>query len=96
MEATSERITRPSASNLLSSILDRLATLSRGRVWRKRRMLRVCETLSLGNRGYLAVVSYRRQEFLVGGTANSIALLAQLSAEAGGTREDRTSDEEAR
>jgi len=70
---------RFSALELVRTALTRLTSFSRGRLkLRRARSLRICETLSLGNRGYLAVVSYRRQEFLVGGTNNSIALLAQL------------------
>ncbi|MGH9738509.1 MAG: flagellar biosynthetic protein FliO [Candidatus Acidiferrales bacterium] len=80
MEPQSVPISRASAFDLLRSVFARLSSLGISRVWRRNaRGLRVCETLSLGNRGYIAVVSYRRQEFLVGGTTNSIALLAQLS-----------------
>ena len=35
---------------------------------RKARRLRVCETLSLGERRFLAVIEFDRQEFLVGGS----------------------------
>jgi flagellar biogenesis protein FliO len=42
--------------------------------------LRLSETLSLGEKRFLAVVQFRQQEFLVGGTGNSIALLAKLDA----------------
>jgi len=45
---------------------------------RKSRRLRVCETLSLGERRFLAVIEFDRQEFLVGGSGNSLALLARL------------------
>jgi len=45
---------------------------------RKVRRLRVCETLSLGERRFLAVIEFDRQEFLVGGTGNSLVLLARL------------------
>jgi flagellar biogenesis protein FliO len=45
---------------------------------RKTRRLRVCETLSLGERRFLAVIEFDRQEFLVGGTGNSLELLARL------------------
>jgi len=45
---------------------------------RKARRLRVCETLSLGERRFLAVIEFDRQEFLVGGSGNSLALLARL------------------
>jgi flagellar biogenesis protein FliO len=44
------------------------------------RRLRLSETLSLGEKRFLAVVQFQRQEFLVGGTGNSIALLAKLDA----------------
>jgi flagellar biogenesis protein FliO len=42
--------------------------------------LRLSETLSLGEKRFLAVVQFQHQEFLVGGTGNSIALLARLNA----------------
>jgi len=45
---------------------------------RKVRRLRVCESLSLGERRFLAVIEFDRQEFLVGGSGNSLALLARL------------------
>jgi flagellar biogenesis protein FliO len=50
---------------------------STARVRRSRR-LRVCETLSLGERRFLAVIEFDRQEFLVGGSGNSLELLARL------------------
>jgi flagellar biogenesis protein FliO len=74
----------------VTSILDflRAGTASLGNLFRRplwrprRRRLRLCETLSLGNRGYLAVVRYQEEQFLVGGTNSSISLLAQLRAPA--------------
>ena len=45
---------------------------------RKVRRLRVCETLSLGERRFVAVIEFDRQEFLVGGSGNSLELLARL------------------
>jgi flagellar biogenesis protein FliO len=45
---------------------------------RKVRRLRVCESLSLGERRFLAVIEFDRQEFLVAGTGNSLVLLARL------------------
>jgi len=44
------------------------------------RRLRLSETLSLGEKRFLAVVQFQHQEFLVGGTGSSIALLARLDA----------------
>jgi flagellar biogenesis protein FliO len=58
--------------------LDRLTGALRWGTWRRERNLRVCETLSLGSRGFLAVVRYEKQKFLVGGTNQSIAMLAEL------------------
>jgi flagellar biogenesis protein FliO len=45
---------------------------------RKVRRLRVRETLSLGDRRFVAVIEFDRQEFLVGGSGNSLELLARL------------------
>ncbi len=97
MESRSLSAQRFSALDFVRSIFGRLAVLSRGRVWRRRpRSLRMCETISLGNRGYLAVVRYRQQEFLVGGTTNSIALLAQLASESAAEPERAEDDDPAR
>jgi len=48
---------------------------------RPQRRLRLRETLSLGEKRFVAVVAVERQEFLVGGTGNSISLLACLPSE---------------
>jgi flagellar biogenesis protein FliO len=54
------------------------------RAWKRpERQLRVRETLSLGNRGVIAVVAYREEQFLVGCTGTSIALLAKLAGAEG-------------
>jgi flagellar biogenesis protein FliO len=58
-----------------------LHRIANAKIWRRNaRRLRVSETISMGNRGYLAVIQFEQQRFLVGGTTNSIALLAQLPA----------------
>jgi flagellar biogenesis protein FliO len=46
---------------------------------RPARKLQLRETVSLGNRGLLAVVQYQDQQFLLGCTNTSIAMLAQLA-----------------
>ncbi len=46
---------------------------------RPKRRLRLAETLSLGEKRFLAIVQFQHQEFLVGGTGQSIALLAKLN-----------------
>jgi flagellar biogenesis protein FliO len=50
------------------------------------RRLRLCETLSLGDRRFLAVIEFEDQRFLVGGTAASVALLSTLSPAEQGSR----------
>lgn len=52
--------------------------------WRKRlpQRLRLGETLSLGERRFVAVVEFERQKFLVGGNGNAVSLLANLQAPA--------------
>ncbi len=45
---------------------------------RRSRRLRVCETLSLGERRFLAIVQFDHEEFLVGGGGNSLELLARM------------------
>jgi flagellar biogenesis protein FliO len=72
-----------------------LGTLQRGLVKNRReRRLRLSETLSLGEKRFLAVVEFGRQEFLVGGTGSSIVLLTRLSGEPmqGGSQEARESN----
>jgi hypothetical protein len=44
-----------------------------------RQHLRVCETVSLGEKRFVAVVQVDRERFLVGGAANCIAMLARLA-----------------
>ena len=65
----------------VGSMLAALATRVRKSLDRRRsaRRLRLSETLSLGEKRFLAVVQFQQQEFLVGGTGNSIALLAKLN-----------------
>jgi flagellar biogenesis protein FliO len=49
---------------------------------RKKRTLRLCETLSLGEKRFLAVVRVDRKRFLLGGAGNSVSLLTELPARA--------------
>ncbi len=62
----------------MSSCLQR--TLSGGLGSRQRR-LRVAETLSLGDKRFVAVVQVDHQEFLIGGSSSSVSLLARLPSE---------------
>jgi len=60
------------------------------------RQLRVCENLALGEKRFLSVVEFGRRKFLVGGTGNSLAMLAVLSSPEEGPRQnpDAGRDEE--
>lgn len=77
--------------SLLRGLFEWIRTLSR-RVFpaHEPRRLRLCETLSLGNRGYVAVVRYHEHRFLVGGTSGSIVLLAEIKKSTGSENESRT------
>ncbi|MGH9573448.1 MAG: flagellar biosynthetic protein FliO [Candidatus Acidiferrales bacterium] len=55
--------------------------IARPSLWKKRRELSICETLSLGNRNFVAVIGYQDQRFLIAGTANSISLLSDVTCE---------------
>jgi flagellar biogenesis protein FliO len=45
---------------------------------REPRSLRLCESLPLGDRRFVAVVEYQQTRFLLGGTSNSLVMLARL------------------
>ena len=49
---------------------------------KRERRLRLCETVSLGEKRFLALVEVGHQEFLVGGAGGSVALLKELSSAA--------------
>ena len=50
---------------------------------RRSRRLRMVETLSLGERRMVGVLEVDGREFLIGATAQSVALLSELSEDAG-------------
>lgn len=52
--------------------------LGKVKIQRAQKRLRVCESVSLGEKRFLAVVQVDGEEFLVGGAANSISTLARL------------------
>jgi Flagellar biosynthesis protein, FliO len=47
---------------------------------KNKKRLRVCETVSLGERRFVAVVEVDGQQFLVGGASSSVATLARLDS----------------
>ncbi len=72
-----------SAAWRFSAALSRLTAAVRGvlrrvKVRRRARSLRVCETLSLGERRLLLVVQFEQRRFLIGATNQSISLLERL------------------
>jgi len=72
----------PKSKSLLEGFRTALAHLlsfgGKITVQRRKNDLRLCETLSLGDKRFLAVVLVEQQKFLVGGAGNSVALLAKL------------------
>jgi flagellar biogenesis protein FliO len=58
------------------------------RCWRSHpsRQLRLRETLTLGERRFIAVVEFERQRFLIAGTGSSVAMLTALPS-AGSAKE---------
>lgn len=61
------------------SCWQRVLRLSR----RAPRRLRLCESLPLGERRFVAVVEFEHSRFLLGGTSASLVLLARLEDAAG-------------
>lgn len=62
--------------NRVSSFYRRVNTRS------KERRLRVCESISLGEKRFVAVVQFETQQFLIGGGAQSVNLLTRLGESA--------------
>lgn len=50
---------------------------------REPRRLRLCESLPLGDRRFVAVIEFEKARFLVGGTSASLVLLSRLGSEQG-------------
>jgi flagellar biogenesis protein FliO len=55
------------------------------KTWNQRRervrRLRVNESVSLGEKRFVAVIQFEQQRFLVGGTGTSLSLLAELDSD---------------
>jgi flagellar biogenesis protein FliO len=58
----------------LVTLWGRLLRISRGRP----KCLRLCESLALGERRFVAVVEFEKERFLLGGTPSSLVLLSRL------------------
>lgn len=80
--ATSEALFRQRLPRIGGYLLDRLARLTalakKIQVRQNRKRLRVCETVPLGDKRFVAVIQVDDQQFLLGGSSTSISLLAQL------------------
>jgi len=68
------RVSRSSLVELVAEVWRRVRRMSS----RTSKRLRLCETLPLGERRFVAVVEFENERFLLGGTASSLALLARL------------------
>jgi len=67
------------ASSPWASLWLRLrAALAGVKIQRRQRRLRLCETLSLGDKRLIALVEYENQRFLVAATPQRISLLQSL------------------
>jgi flagellar biogenesis protein FliO len=64
------------ASGLISRAANWIRALQSGRSGTRR--LRVSETVSLGEKRFIAVIQVDGQQYLVGGGATNVSLLAQL------------------
>jgi flagellar biogenesis protein FliO len=56
------------------------ALLRSARVRRRERSLRLCETLALGEKRFLAVIEFEERRFLIGATNQSISLIDRLDS----------------
>ncbi len=70
----------------LGALWERLLKSTR----RSPKCLRLCESLPLGERRFVAVVEFEKSRFLVGGTPSALVLLSRLadSREQGARQED--------
>ncbi|HXX01417.1 MAG TPA: flagellar biosynthetic protein FliO [Candidatus Acidoferrales bacterium] len=69
-------------SNMLRSI-SRAASwiLDKARKQQVRKVLKVCESVSLGEKRFVAVVQVEHERFLIGGAPTSVSMLARLEPE---------------
>lgn len=68
-------------TSVITGVRNLLARAQTIRCKRKERAMHLCETLSLGDRRFLALVRVGGQKFLVGAAGNSISLLTELPSQ---------------
>lgn len=79
--SSSERLfgKRDGMLRIIVSTLKKLLSGGQGlRLRRRERAMRLCETLPLGDRRFLALVLVEGHKFLVGTAANSVSLVARI------------------
>lgn len=81
--STPARLHSPRLFAFAASRLKVLWGFVRSRAGSKGKTLSVCETAALGDRRFVSVIRFERQRFLIGCSAASITLLAQLPDECG-------------
>jgi flagellar biogenesis protein FliO len=54
--------------------------------------LRLCESLALGDRRFVAVVEFEKERFLLGGTPSSLVLLSRLGDSSNRAEDERNVD----
>jgi flagellar biogenesis protein FliO len=90
MTAETLRVSAGAFRVRVAALWERVLRLSR----RAPRRLRLCESLPLGDRRFVAVVEFDGARFLVGGTASSLVLLSRLADAGDGAHdEDEVEDE---
>lgn len=78
MESTAKLLTEAFSTRVGSWWRRWWSALPALRVRKAPRQLRLCESVSLGEKRVVAVIQYENQRFLIGGSAHSINLLARL------------------
>ncbi|MFZ0774275.1 MAG: flagellar biosynthetic protein FliO [Candidatus Sulfotelmatobacter sp.] len=74
METEALRLSSGALRTRLIALWERVLRISR----RAPRYLRLCESLPLGDRRFVAVVEFEKERFLLGGTPSSLVLLSRL------------------
>lgn len=82
-------------TSVIANIRNLLARAQTIRCKRKERAMHLCETLSLGDRRFLALVKVGEQKFLVGAAGHSISLLTELPSRQQQHNQDRLMEGEA-
>jgi len=92
MSARTPRMWPARLKTTLASLWRTIQRLGR----RAPRRLRLCESLPLGERRFVAVVEFEDARFLVGGTASSMVLLSRLAGAAEHSPVEHAQDEVAK